>query len=32
MSILVPIVIFWVLLTGAGVYFARQEPKQGPKP
>ena len=31
MSIIVPIVVVWVLLTGAGIYFARQEPKQGPK-
>ena len=31
MSIIVPIVIFWILLTGAGLYFARQAPKQGPK-
>lgn len=31
MSIIVPIVVVWVLLTGAGIYFARQEPKQGSK-
>ena len=31
MSILLPIVVMWFLLTGAGIYFARQEPKQGSK-
>lgn len=31
MSIIVPIVIFWFLLTGAAMYFLRQERKQGPK-
>ena len=31
MSIIVPIVVMWFLLTGAGIYFVRKESKQDPK-
>lgn len=31
MSIIVPIVVMWFLLAGAGMYFLRQERKQGTK-